>query len=297
MTITDLLPIQKQRHGKIEFNNDLSLVIVLTLLTIVVVHTPLLFPIRVVLGILFAVFFPGYTLLAAIFPAKGTIDWLERFSLSIGISIALIPPIGYLLNLTPWGIRLYPILLSLTAVILLASLLALLRREKVPPEDRFFSGITITSPAIGDWSVRHKTYVAIAVVATAVGVFLYTLITSPTQEGNFTEFYVLGPSGLAQEYPRELQVGKPAYFTVGIVNNENKDMEYEVAARLGTEEMVRVLQVKLDPGASKQLQMEITPHVAVENAKAEFLLFDSGQTEPYRSLYLFVNVKSAEASR
>ncbi|MFP3976163.1 MAG: DUF1616 domain-containing protein, partial [Dehalococcoidia bacterium] len=60
-------------------------------------------PARIVLGILFVLFFPGYMLIAALFPRKESLDGIERVALSFGLSIAVVPLIGLVLNYTPWG--------------------------------------------------------------------------------------------------------------------------------------------------------------------------------------------------
>ena len=66
-------------------------------------------PIRIILGLLFVLFLPGYSLIAALFPKKKDLDTIERLALSFGLSIAITPLIGLLLNYTPFGIRLTPI--------------------------------------------------------------------------------------------------------------------------------------------------------------------------------------------
>jgi uncharacterized membrane protein len=76
---------------------------------------------RIVFGSIFVLFIPGYSLVEALYPKEEDISPLERLALSIGLSLALVPLIGLILNYTPWGIRLNPILisLSLTSLILL----------------------------------------------------------------------------------------------------------------------------------------------------------------------------------
>ena len=76
--------------------------------------------IRYVLGTLFAIWLPGYSLMKALFPTEPpfrtsskSLDSIERLALSVGMSLALVPIIGLLLNYTPWGIRLTPVVLSL----------------------------------------------------------------------------------------------------------------------------------------------------------------------------------------
>jgi len=70
---------------------------------------------RYVLGSVFVLLLPGYALIKALFPTK-ELDNIERTALSIGMSIALVPITGLLLNYTPWGIRTTPITLSLLAL-------------------------------------------------------------------------------------------------------------------------------------------------------------------------------------
>ncbi len=74
--------------------------------------------IRQLLGAVFALWLPGYTLGKVLFPARQgdsseSLDFAERVALSIGLSLALVTLTGLLLNYTPWGIRLTPITLSL----------------------------------------------------------------------------------------------------------------------------------------------------------------------------------------
>ncbi len=56
---------------------------------------------RILLGILSVLIFPGYALVAALFPGNKEIDWLERVGLSLGLSLAVLPLIGLVLVYTP----------------------------------------------------------------------------------------------------------------------------------------------------------------------------------------------------
>lgn len=84
--------------------------------------------IRWILCFLFNLFLPGYALVEALFPKRGALDIIERFALSIGLSLAVTPLIGLLLNYTPLGIRLDPIVISLTLFTLGMCLLAAHRK-------------------------------------------------------------------------------------------------------------------------------------------------------------------------
>lgn len=90
--------------------------------------------IRYVLGGVFVLWLPGYTFIKALYPTQVPIktssenlDTIERVVLSAGMSIALVPMVGLLLNYTPWGIRLTPVTLSLLGLTLTFALAAIIR--------------------------------------------------------------------------------------------------------------------------------------------------------------------------
>lgn len=108
--------------------------IILTLTTALLVFTipenafPLVYA-RYILGSIFVLWLPGYTFMKALFPEK-ELDSIERVALSIGMSLALVPIIGLLLNYTPWGIRLTPITISLVALTLTFAAAAIIREHQ-----------------------------------------------------------------------------------------------------------------------------------------------------------------------
>src|SRR3989442_12114602 len=86
--------------------------------TLVMAGTLLALGVGNLLSILFVLLVPGYVLAAALFPGSLTpqeseIDWTERIALSLGLSIAVVPFLGLLLNFTPWGIRFTPVVLTI----------------------------------------------------------------------------------------------------------------------------------------------------------------------------------------
>ena len=97
--------------------------------------------VRYVLGAIFILWLPGYAFIKALFPvrlpiktADKNLDAVERIALSFGMSLALVPIVGLLLNYTPWGIRLTPITLSLTALTLIFATAAVVRENQSRPE-------------------------------------------------------------------------------------------------------------------------------------------------------------------
>ncbi len=94
--------------------------LVLTLFTIFfsdIIHPLIYF--RYILGSVTVLFLPGYVTIETLYPREKDLSPLERLALSIGLSLALVPLIGLVLNYTPWGIRLEPIVSSLTIYIIL----------------------------------------------------------------------------------------------------------------------------------------------------------------------------------
>jgi hypothetical protein len=90
--------------------------------------------IRNILGAVFVLFLPGYAFVKAIFqknvPIKmssESLENIERFALSIALSITLTPMVGLVLYYTPIGRGLSPITLSLLALTLLFSTAAMAR--------------------------------------------------------------------------------------------------------------------------------------------------------------------------
>jgi len=84
---------------------------------------------RYVLGSIFVLWLPGYSLIKALFPTK-ELDNIERTALSIGMSLALVPITGLLLNYTPWGIRTNPFTFSLLALTVMLATVAIIRERQ-----------------------------------------------------------------------------------------------------------------------------------------------------------------------
>jgi hypothetical protein len=91
---------------------------------------------RYVFGAIFILWLPGYSFVKALFPkefliqtAQKSLDAVVRVALSFVMSLALVPIAGFLLNYTPWGIRITPITLSLLAFTTVAATVAVIREH------------------------------------------------------------------------------------------------------------------------------------------------------------------------
>ncbi|MHB1043813.1 MAG: DUF1616 domain-containing protein [Eubacteriales bacterium] len=255
-------------------------------------------PPRVALGLPFVLFFPGYTLIAALFPKKDDLDGIERVALSFGLSIAVVPLVGLILNYTPWGIRLAPILVSLLVFTGGMSALAVFRRNRLAPEERFQIEINLQGLKPKEMSRLDKALsVALAAaIIFALGSICY-VVTTPKAGEKFTEFYILGPGGKAEGYPREMRAGEEKEVILGVVNHEYRPVTYRVEVRADG----RVIRQLGPYGLDHEEKGEETVRFAVggeagtgapqprENIKVEFLLFREEDSEPYRSLHIWVN--------
>jgi uncharacterized membrane protein len=96
-----------------------------------VILVPDMFPISImrwVLGSVFVLYLPGFTLTELLFPERNSLDSLERFALSVGLSLVVVIFIGLILNYLPWGIRFTPIIVSIFLFVLSFATLAAARK-------------------------------------------------------------------------------------------------------------------------------------------------------------------------
>ena len=247
---------------------------------------------RVVLGLPFVLFFPGYTLIAALFPARDDINDIERVALSFGLSITVVPLLGLILNYTPWGIRLYPILLTLLVFTILLSVIAFYRRNKLSFEKRF--GVTLNLETIkwGSFSRLDK-ILSVALVGTIIFAMgsLYYVATTPKVGEKFTEFYILGPGGKAEGYPRDMKTGEEKEVILGIVSHEYRPVSYTAEVRMNGYLKKQLGPFELNHEEKREESVSFSVSDPHKNMKVEFLLFKNGGSDPYRSLHLWVNVR------
>jgi len=247
---------------------------------------------RIILGLPVVLFFPGYTLIAALFPKKKDLGGIERVALSFGLSIAVVPLIGLALNYTPWGIRQIPILLSLLVFIAAMSAIALYRRRRISIEERFYPAFEFNLPQWKKFSRFDKllSFLLAAAIVFAVGSIFYVITTPKTGE-KFTEFYILGEKGKAEGYPRELSVGEKGRVRVGIVNHEYSPERYYVEIVISGSLKSRTVPVILKHGQKWEKSVDFSASQPHKNLKVEFLLYRQKDQQPYRSLHLWLDVE------
>jgi len=212
-------------------------------------------------------------------------------ALSFGLSIAVVPLIGLILNYTPWGIRTEPVLYSVASFILITSIIAWVRRRQLPASERFGIEFQMRLPGWGRgvWDRMLSIILTLAIVG-ALGMLGYA-IASPKVGERFTEFYIEGLEGKAIDYPQELVLGEEGKVTVGIINREHETVTYRVEITIDGVRNNEVGPVALDHDGEWEEIVSFTPGRAGDNQKVEFLLYKQGQNEVYQRLHLWVDVR------
>lgn len=211
---------------------DLWSIGILSLVLILVIYALPDSVLRIVIGLPFILFFPGYSALSVLFPESKDLEIIERVALSFGLSIAISPLVGFGLNYTPFGIRLAPILFTLAALIIALSAGGLYRREKAEAPYLPFDPAAVWNKYSAQFRAEKGvdkllTIVLVISILSSVIALVY-VVAVPRQGESFTEFYILGPGGNATGYPRNLTVGQDASVIIGIANHEHRTVEYTV---------------------------------------------------------------------
>jgi uncharacterized membrane protein len=282
---------------------DLLIVIGFTLLTLAFIYVPVLDQtfIRSALGLVMILFVPGYAFIAALFPGKKDIDAIERTALSFGLSIAISPLIGLGLNYTPWGIRMDPIVVCLVIFTFVCVFVANKRRHMVEKEERFYIDFakvyrqTVSEAFGGDNTQLDKslTIVLVISIVLCLAVLAYVVVVPKTGE-TFTEFYILGPDGMADNYNTTFTLGDQHLITVGVANHESQNMVYDLVVTLenGTDvTRLNSQQFTVLNNQTWEKTISVKPDQVGNNMEMEFLLYAYGNTTaPYRECHLWVNV-------
>ncbi len=208
---------------------DIFVCLILTAILIPIALLNIDTAIRLVLGLPFILFIPGYLLIYVLFPKKNKeIDIIERVALSFGLSIAVVPLIGLGLNYTPWGITLPSVLAGNSIFIVGMGLLAIFRWKQTPAPQRIKYHINLR---IIDTNAPKIDQVLTIILLMAISIALTTLVyvvATPKEGESFTEFYLLGPDGTLSDYPTSLLVGQDGKVIIGVANHEHQTKEYTV---------------------------------------------------------------------
>jgi len=299
--------------------------IMLNLLTIVLILIIVFSPsspsynvFRIILGLPLMLFIPGYALSAALFPRQEVLDTIERVALSFGLSIASVALTGLILNYTPLGIKLEPVLYSVSGFTFAVSLIALWRRAVIPTEERFSINIRLGLPGWQGSIFNKCLSILLAVVMLGSLAMLVYVIAVPGDEEAFTEFYIMEPVDTAA-YPAVfilngdgvIRVGygsnEPVYIDesngriiLGIINNEGEQTTYRVGIMvddapldisLGGDSVGYIESITLVDEEKWEQEIGFAPLEAGDNQKVEFILYKDSNPDPDKSLHIWIDVQ------
>jgi uncharacterized membrane protein len=278
------------------YNLDIILTIILTFLGAIFILTPIINStvFRIIFSLLIILFVPGYSLIAALFPKKDDLEGIERVVLSFGLSIAAAPLIGLLLNYTPFGIRLEPIIVSLSVFMIFMSTIAYIRRLKLQEDERFGVDLDYYLKIVNSFKRESGTdkilsIVLIIFIILAVSATAYAIVI-PKEGEKFTEFYILGSNGTASDYPTNLTSGETGNVTVGIVNHEYSTINYKLIIKLNNQ-VIDEKNITLSSNQTYSEPFTFVPYSYGQNHELELLLYKlPDENNVYRSIHLWINV-------
>ncbi|MCB9155584.1 MAG: DUF1616 domain-containing protein [Caldilineaceae bacterium] len=262
-------------------------------------------PLRLILGLVYLFYAPGYCLLAALFPRSDEFSSAGRNALSIGLSIVLVVLISLIFDRSQITLHTDSMLLALLTATFGCGLAAYGQRALLPKSDK------------GKWQpgrhFRHgwqimpahqkRIYALIGSAAMVAMFSIFWLLQTPVTAVHSTEYYLLGPDDTAENYPRTVAAGEEISTTLGIVNQE--EMRHTFRVEIYAPDAAGEAQVLfvgtpflLQPNESRespitwQVPQLNRGHFGAEQP-VDFLLFMiDGQSpnEPYRQLRLWLKV-------
>ena len=254
---------------------------------------------RLVLGLIYVLFAPGYCMSSLFFPRKQDLDGVERGALSVGLSIAWLTLLALILDHLSWGIRLWPVYFSEMLSLVVFMTLAFWQRARQPGSIVFMGQMTWQPmPWWQSLASFEKRAYSIILFALLLGASAAIAAFRTAGAEYLTEFYILNDEGLAEDYPCEGMVGQELSATMGINNLERgaKTYNIEVWAVDPWENQRELLDTAgpffLDPEQSVARPITWAMPWEGDDLIVEFYLYttDKEEADPYRALRLWLNV-------
>ena len=297
-------------------------------------------PSQILVGLPLLFVLPGYALVAALFPARPSrtdtsridgeriadaviagrvgrlhqrgVDGVERLVLSVGLSAVILPFVGLVLSVVPNGLSTQTVLSSLTGFVVVATVLAAVRRARLPEDQRFTVSIraavgTATADVVGVTRSETAVNVVLAASVVAAAAALGFAVAAPQSGGGYTDFHLLTESEsgelVAANYPDSL--GPEATpIVVGVENQEGATQRYTVVVQLqrvaddgSVTERTRLTTFTptVEPGTEWTTRHQPTPETSGRDLRLTYLLYkgDAPATptrkNAYREVYIWVN--------
>ncbi|MCU4975354.1 DUF1616 domain-containing protein [Halobacteria archaeon AArc-m2/3/4] len=296
---------------------DLAIVVGLLLIVNISVFAPVIreTPLRVPFVFVMALFVPGYAVVSALYPEAGTspagdvndakresflearfrpeLSGTERVALSFGLSIVIVPMIGFPLTIAMNGVSPTWILLAVTLFSLLATSIAVVRRWNVPEEERFIvpyrEWIATAKTGINHRDARADVTLSILLIASIIlmiGTIGYAGMMLPQQDqfSSITIDFEEDETTVGEGILNETSSGPNGTFVVDIDNHEYRSIEYTLIVQQthsppdnesGENEPRELDQFEftVDHDETERLEYEIDPAYTGDGARITFLLY------------------------
>jgi len=210
---------------------------------------------RALVGVVFVLVLPGYALVSALFPARPTgtrsqpvrapaysPGTVERFGLSFGFSLALLPILAVGHGLVGIPFETATVVTSVAALVVVLSVVGILRRFALSPSERY------SPPSLLGFGARARDWlgagtatdtVLSAVLAVAVLLAVGSLafgLTGPTQGESYTSVSLVTETDdgdyVASGYPTNFTAGEARELTLEVENRYEEPADYTAVVEL-----------------------------------------------------------------
>jgi len=249
---------------------------------------------RVAFGLPTVLFLPGYALVASFFPAKEALDGIGRVALGFGLSLAVVAPIGLVLDRSPWGLTRPSTALATFIVIAAASIVAALRRMHLTIQDPYAVMVAIprVPPPIG-WDRATQAIVGLVVLGTVLLIIGAAPIVRTQMIGEpLTEFALYNPIGKPEFFPRQVLVDEPIEVQLSVVNNEGAPATFGLKVTGSARLIEPIFPIRLANGETWTGKIRFAVTQVGKHLPVQFDLVrldGSGNADPYRDLLLWVD--------
>lgn len=220
--------------------------------------------IRIVMAMPLLLFFPGYTLVSALFPDKpndeyqsfdeektglgnpllvsGGLKPVERTVLSVVCSVLLVSVIALISALTPRGLSAKTVLPGISVLVVVLALVAIVARYRCPLDQRFVPSLSFFSPFFSQTRpdsfghIDRRPYnLAIAVGLILLAASSGFAVANPPQPDGFTEFSVETENvtgEIVPLYKSSYNSGEQQELQASITNQEHEERTYTTVVLL-----------------------------------------------------------------
>ncbi|MDD5700806.1 MAG: DUF1616 domain-containing protein [Dehalococcoidales bacterium] len=139
------------------------------------------------------------------------------------------------------------------------------------------------------WSMILSVVLVVMLLG-AMGISGY-IIVKPKVGDKFTQFYILGSEGRAEEYPQEIILGENASVTLGIINNEYESIVYRIEIDIDGQKAGTLSPIFLKHEDVWESEVNFVPLESGTNQQVAFSLYKDGEEDTPLKTHLWIDVR------